>query len=198
MKRFDPDVALDRAVEAFWTTGFAATSAQDLVDAMGVNRGSLYATYGSKGELYQLALRRYRSRNTTALRAALGEPGRLVDRLRVVLEDSAAHLVDDPTQRGCLLVKAAATLRPGEPAAEEVRAALQDLRQVLAEAIHAAQTRGELPADRDPEALAAFLVTALQGLRLVGAATRDRALLSHTIDLTLSVLDPRNHERQGR
>ena len=65
-KQFDPDTALDKAMQAFWAHGYDATSIQDLVDCMGINRGSMYATFGDKRSLFIQALNRY---NTTR-----GEP----------------------------------------------------------------------------------------------------------------------------
>ena len=65
-KSFDVDEVLDRAVDLFWVNGFAATSMADLVNHLGINRGSLYSTFGSKQELYERALERYLTRLTEA------------------------------------------------------------------------------------------------------------------------------------
>ena len=58
-KQFDADSVLDKAMQAFWARGYDATSMQDLVDCTGINRGSLYATYGDKHTLFVAALRMY-------------------------------------------------------------------------------------------------------------------------------------------
>lgn len=58
-KTFDHDQVLDRAVELFWRKGYEATSIQDLVEAMGIQRGSLYAAFGSKQDLFLAVLDRY-------------------------------------------------------------------------------------------------------------------------------------------
>ena len=58
-KEFDPDEVLDRALDVFWEKGFEGTSVQDLVDHMGINRGSIYGTFGDKHRLFQQALERY-------------------------------------------------------------------------------------------------------------------------------------------
>ena len=62
-KSFDSDAALQKAMEAFWARGYEATSMQDLVDCMGLGRGSLYATFGGKRSLFVQALRRYDERH---------------------------------------------------------------------------------------------------------------------------------------
>jgi TetR/AcrR family transcriptional repressor of nem operon len=58
-KNFDVEAVLTRAMHAFWANGFDATSMQDLVSATGVNRASLYATYGDKRAIFLSALRKY-------------------------------------------------------------------------------------------------------------------------------------------
>jgi len=45
-RQFDRDTALERAMDTFWTKGYGASSVQDLLDAMGINRGSMYDTFG--------------------------------------------------------------------------------------------------------------------------------------------------------
>jgi TetR/AcrR family transcriptional repressor of nem operon len=66
-KEFDPDAAVSAAMELFWLKGYEATSIQDLVDHLGIGRQSLYATFGSKHELYLKALDRYRDSQASAL-----------------------------------------------------------------------------------------------------------------------------------
>ncbi len=58
-REFDRDEVLDKAIEVFWTQGYDGTSVQDLVDAMGIQRGSLYAAFGDKHQLFLEALDRY-------------------------------------------------------------------------------------------------------------------------------------------
>jgi AcrR family transcriptional regulator len=58
-REFDVDAALDRATELFWQRGYEGTSVQDLVDTLGINRASLYATFGDKAQLFDSVLERY-------------------------------------------------------------------------------------------------------------------------------------------
>ncbi len=95
VKRFDPDRALEAALQVFWSRGYEQASAQDLVEAMGINRGSWYATFGSKAELYRLALQRYCRADLDRWRRELDRSDPLVEVLRTVLQRNAADLVAD-------------------------------------------------------------------------------------------------------
>jgi TetR/AcrR family transcriptional repressor of nem operon len=181
-KRFDPDAALEAALEAFWTRGYAATSAQDLVDAMGINRGSWYATFGGKADLYRRALQRYCRRDADAWRERLSGDVPFPDAVRRVLEHDVEQLVADPQRRGCMLANAAAELRPGQEGAEEVAAALDELHAVFAAAAAAAVERGELAPTADPDAVAAYLVVAIHGFRSAGKARPDARRLRAAVD----------------
>ena len=74
-KSFDVD-DVDRAVDLFWVNGYAATSMEDLVNHLGINRGSLYSTFGSKQKLYERALERYASVGRDWMAAMLSDPVR--------------------------------------------------------------------------------------------------------------------------
>jgi TetR/AcrR family transcriptional repressor of nem operon len=81
-KEFDKDEALQKAMNVFWCRGFEATSMQDVVDAMGIKRQSLYDTFGGKHQLYLAALDRYRAEQDAKLLALLGTPGPVKEKLR--------------------------------------------------------------------------------------------------------------------
>ena len=60
IKEFDENEVLERAKLLFWKQGFHATSIQNLVDHLGISRGSIYDTFGGKNELYEKALKVYK------------------------------------------------------------------------------------------------------------------------------------------
>src|SRR5438034_827557 len=74
-KEFDRDEALQGAMEVFWSRGFEAASIQDLVGRMGINRQSLYDTFGDKHALYLEALDRYHEVEGRRLVELLDQPG---------------------------------------------------------------------------------------------------------------------------
>ncbi len=188
-KEFDPEVVLDRAVEVFWRQGFEATSIDDLVVELGISRQSLYATFGPKERLYQLALDRYRRREADRLGELLAADGPLAPRLHALLHGMVDEMVSDSERKGCFVVNAATERIPGEEATrQQVADQFARLEEAFQFAFHRAQLDGELAADADPRSLARFLLTALQGLRVIGKATPEQGLLADIAATTLARL----------
>jgi TetR/AcrR family transcriptional repressor of nem operon len=189
-KEFDRDAALERALAVFWARGYEATSIQDLVDATGVQRQSLYDTFGDKHGLYMAALRRY-SEDVAGQLAALARPAARPLRL---LRDFFLASVDDCTGpgRGCMLMQATAERVPADAAVDAVaRAGLADLEAAFVALLGHARAAGAVPAKLDARATARSLVALLWGLRTVGRANRDRAWLQGVVDHGLAALVPK-------
>ena len=188
-KEFDPDAAVDAAMRVFWAHGYQAASIEDLVSALGIGRQSMYATFGSKQKLFELALDRYRELNATVLLESLAQEGPVLPRLRGLLHAVADDALADPQQRGCFLVNAAMERVPGDAGTtERVGATFDALEDGIAAALTKAQRTGELTSTRPPRELAAFLVTAIQGLRVVAKATPDRRRLDDAVRVALEIL----------
>jgi TetR/AcrR family transcriptional repressor of nem operon len=181
-KEFDVDEALDSALDLFWATGYEATSMQDLVDRLGINRGSLYATFGSKDELYRRAFDRYAERSGAALEEALAGPGPIRDRLGAFLRD----LVANPDGRGCFVVNTVCERNPTDPASREATTtSLDATRRLLVDRLRAAAAVGELASDTTPEVAAETVLVLMQGLQVMTKAGADLTELGPVIDTTL-------------
>ncbi|NDV10621.1 TetR/AcrR family transcriptional regulator [Rhodococcus sp. IEGM 248] len=105
--RFETDAAIDKAMDLFWLQGYAATTPQQLAVEMGIGKGSLYNTFGSKHALFLRALRRYSEMRLEYLTDLFAAPGPSRPRLEVamsVLAGVGEH------RRGCVMVNAAAEL----------------------------------------------------------------------------------------
>jgi len=176
-REFDPETALDRAMHVFWAKGYEATSLDDLCDATGLSRSSLYAAFGDKRDLLLQSIDLYSDRGVARFLAALStRPIRAG--LRQILDGFIDQIVAGPGRKGCFLGNCAAELERGDrEAIGRVRRSLARNETIFREALAAAKRRGELSPSADPPALARFLVSALQGLRLVGKANPDRAVL---------------------
>src|SRR4051794_14990896 len=114
-KEFDPDVVLDAAMELFWSRGYEATSTADLVEHLGIARASLYATFGSKHELYLAAFDRYLRARDPALLDMLSQPGPALPAVRAVVRMYVRETLDDERRRGCFVVNAAVERMTADP-----------------------------------------------------------------------------------
>ncbi|MFG2294629.1 TetR/AcrR family transcriptional regulator [Streptomyces sp. NPDC048603] len=178
IKHFDPDTVLDTMVRLFWRQGVATTGVQDIVNATGLNRSSLYATFGGKQELYRAALERYvelRSRPTL---------GRITedDRGLPAVVEFFDTLIDtrctgEYAQWGCMVSNAHAGAENSDP---EVRAILdrqhRRLRDALYTALLSAQRQRQLGEGADPDCAADMLALLAHGVNLrsrVGADARE-------------------------
>jgi TetR/AcrR family transcriptional repressor of nem operon len=188
-KEFDPDAAVEAAMDLFWAEGYAATTPGALVEHLGIGRGSLYNTFHSKGALYQLALGHYRTVTTAMLREALDGEGSPAERLRrtVGLVVEASSSLDD--RRGCLMTNAAIETAPRDAetakvVAEVLEAQTGAFRAVIVEG----QARGEIDPARDPDHLARYLVTFLNGIRVMQRASADPGTLRPLADLAVDAV----------
>ncbi|MGW6917504.1 TetR/AcrR family transcriptional regulator [Kitasatospora sp. NPDC054939] len=189
-KEFDPDAALQSALELFWRRGYEATSMADLVEELGIARASIYGTFGSKRELYLRALERYGELNEPLLLAELSQPGPVLPAVRGLVRRYAAESAEDSLKRGCFIANTAVELAPHDPVvARRVETSWGCLETMLSGALVRAGAQGELPAGRDPQALARMLVVLLQGMRVVGKTGEGAVRLRDAAETALALLD---------
>jgi len=177
-REFDADTVLESATRVFWTRGFDNTSLDDLCEATGLNRSSLYAAFGAKRDLYLSALARYEYGSSARIAAALdGKPIR--KGVKAFLDALIDSIVAGPGRRGCFIGNCAAEMaRLDRGAAARVRRSLARIEAAFRDGLAGAQARGELPPGSNSAVLARFLTASIQGLRLVGKANPDRAALN--------------------
>lgn len=178
-KEFDVDVALDRALDLFWSNGFEATSMQDLVDHLGINRGSLYDTFGSKEELYRRAFDRYVAPPAGAADPLAASDLSVKERISAFLHSK----VDGTDGRGCFVVNTACE-RNGldDWSRSATAAAATATRDRIHNALVAAQTTGELNDDVAVDVIADVVYVVLEGLQVHSTIDPDRPRLHAVAD----------------
>jgi TetR/AcrR family transcriptional repressor of nem operon len=185
-REFDVNAAIERAMDVFWSKGYEATSLDDLCQATGLSRSSLYATFGNKRDLLLQTLDRYIERRTPNIRAVLARQPNIHKGIAALLREFIDQIVSGAGRRGCFLGNCAAELpRSDRKALARVRRGLARTEETFREALARAAARGELPTDADVNALARFLTAAFQGLRLIGKVNPDRAVLE---DIAATIL----------
>lgn len=188
-KEFDREAVLERAMDLFWARGYEATSIQDLVGAMGINRGSLYDTFGDKRSLFQAAIAHYEATVVHQALAGLEAP----NAGRQTIVDHFHHLVDqaatDAQRRGCLVTNSAVELGGHDlETHRQVSNNLQRIEQAFCHALTQAQAQGDLPQQVNIRPLARYLTSSLQGLRVVSKVNADQQFLREIVDNILMVL----------
>jgi TetR/AcrR family transcriptional repressor of nem operon len=186
-KQFDPDIAVERAMDVFWRKGYASTTPQDLVEALGIGKGSLYNTFGSKHALFELALQRYVESQTEPMLQLLNEPGPVKQRLRAALRLVADSTIADPDRRGCLAVNTAAV--PGGADATALVQRVFDRAETAFQAtIEEGLRSGEIDASQDARALGSLLLTTVVGMQLMSKTNDGPDRLQRVIDAVLAQL----------
>ncbi|MHB9849080.1 TetR/AcrR family transcriptional regulator [Streptomyces krungchingensis] len=188
-RNFDADVVVERAMQAFWTLGYANTSPAALAEATGVAKGSLYNAFGSKRELFERALERYNRLGAEFTAELLARPGTTRECLQAFLYDSVKSDLAQPIRRGCLAVNTAVELAGHDPEiARAVRRAVERTMAALEARIAQGVLDGDVRAGLDPRATAEYVMNTLAGLRVMARAY-DAATLCRIADTALAVLD---------
>lgn len=181
-RTFDEARALGAAMHTFWVKGYAATSTQDLCDATGLGRSSIYNTFSSKHDLFTRALACYMETMTSRQVAILEDPEpSALERIRAlfaVIVDGEAEGGKDGRSPGCLVVNTVVERARCDPeAAEMVRRDLDRRLAALCAVLEAGQRAGVITCTRDARSLAHFLNATISGIRVSGQGGADRATL---------------------
>ncbi|WP_328786711.1 MULTISPECIES: TetR/AcrR family transcriptional regulator [unclassified Streptomyces] len=184
-KQFDVGIALDAAMVQFWRAGYADTSLDDLSRTTGLNRSSIYSSFGDKDSLYLRCLDRYAARYGNrydqALSCASEEP---LQAVRAFFEVTLQRIADPDVPDGCLIAQtamAAPTLSPAIAARAIEALDLQHAR--LRTALTAAQlTEG------DADDFAVHITAVNQSLAVMSKARAGQKQLRTVIDISMSAL----------
>lgn len=189
-KEFSPDKALEKAMHVFWHKGYEATSVEDLLEAMDLNRGSLYDTFGDKRALFLKVMDRYCTCFVGPKFSLLDQPGPALPTLRRFVSGMIEGALADPQRRGCLIANTVMELAPHEKdIAKTVNGALKMGEDAFFGLLSRAQRQGELGADKDPRALARFLTTMMQGTIVMIKAGASEEQIIQTVETALAILD---------
>jgi TetR/AcrR family transcriptional repressor of nem operon len=165
---FDLDGAVTSALKVFWERGYGATTPAELLDAIGVGKGSFYNAFGSKHALFEQALRRYGDDRVAGLSRWFADSGPVSQGITAYLERLAAPENEKALRRGCFAANTAAELGRRDPVATKiVRGTFERMESVLEATLVKGQKRGELDGALDSKAVASLLLAALIGITVL-------------------------------
>ena len=189
-KQFEVENVLDAAVGLFWKKGFHATSANDLVEHLGVSRSSLYDTFGDKRNLYIQALHQYRKRIIGKQLYLIETSTDLKETIEAIFSLIIEQDIDDFHPRGCMLVNAATEMAAvDEDVAAIIRGNQWDLQKGWEMAIKKAQYQGALRTEINAKAVAAAIYNAMVGIRVALKTEQEQETLKGIVAQTVRLLD---------
>ncbi len=189
-REFDSDQAMQDAMDTFWERGYNATSVNDLLSEMKLNRGSLYGAFGDKKQLFLAALDKYDQQRHEEVRLLLERPGSVRAALREWVDMIASHCTGEAGLRGCLAAKAAMELAPHDKdVADWMKAFHKRNIKMIADTLRRGQSQGELSRAMNADITARFMLASLGGLHLLGTTSPSRREVNEVIELILKVLD---------
>lgn len=183
-RAFCTEKALDSALTVFWKKGYEGTSLPDLTEAMGINRPSMYAAFGNKESLFMKALERYKEKSACV--AQMLDTPRLYDGVQALLRKTVEKITDPDSPHGCLSINAALAC---SEETDRIKQALEQHRHntqnLIRERCERARNEGDLPANTQPEALARYITTVMQGLSVQATGGASREALLDVVDLSM-------------
>lgn len=182
-REFEMDVAIERAMQAFWSNGYHATSLPELLGATKLSRGSLYAAFGDKRGLFVLSLERYIAQALDRLDQELSLDDNALVGLRACIDGYVARTRGAAGKRGCLVVATAMELAAQDrEVADKIAAFFKAMRARLEAAIARAQSQKNIIDEVDPAVLAHLLTCLCEGLRVLRKVDADENSSSDAIN----------------
>lgn len=185
---FCEDQAVDAAMRVFWEKGYEGASLNDLTEAMGINRPSLYATFGDKAGLFLRAMERYAEGPAGYVKAALELP--TAREVAEALLRGAVEMLGNPQNpRGCLAVQGAVACSSD---ADVVKQAIVEQRKLgelaIQKRMKQAKATGDLSHEANPADISRYLATVLNGLGVQAANGASKTEMMRVAELSLKAL----------
>jgi TetR/AcrR family transcriptional repressor of nem operon len=188
-RQFDEAQALGAAMRVFWENGYEGTSIQDLEDAMGLKRTSIYNAFGNKRALFERVTAFYKESVMARLISDMDAAPDIQEGIRRLLNSALDIHFNEANPGGCLVVLS--VLESGQHDTRS-QAAMQetihDLRHALQSRLNRARKAGELAADLDTAATATTIATTMTGMMVMGKANFTRAALKKTVNQVVGLL----------
>ncbi|MGE6602916.1 TetR/AcrR family transcriptional regulator [Lysinibacillus fusiformis] len=188
-REFDEGKVLEAAMQLFWEKGYEATSLSDLTSRMGIQRPSIYSTFGDKKELFEAALRRYTTSRAADIRTRLQSHVSVKQAFATFFEEVIQVEYTKDLSNGCFCINTMVELAPHDERFEILTREHQlYLAVIFQETIERGVRAGELEADTDAKSLAQALIVSLIGLTVMMKSQPQRSFVDNAIAATLTLL----------
>ena len=186
---YDKEAVLERAMKQFWRAGYEATSVQDLVDVTGINRASIYNSFGDKKGLFLAAVDHYLAQASNRRRGILSQSGPALAAIRAYLDDAVDFSQNEGRKLGCLITNSLVEVTPLDAEiGDHIKPVLDRVEDDFYQTLLRAQKQGELEAGADVRALARFLTGQMQGLRVLARADSDEGRMRDMVRVAVAAV----------
>lgn len=186
---FDREKVLQKAMRIFWEKGYTSTSLEDLVNAMDINRFSIYNSFGDKKALFIASLEQYQRSVFDELLKPLAAESSGMSCIDNYLDNLGKQLLKSTGKLGCMVQKTGqSSVLDDEQIAGLIQGIVEDLRQVLRQQLERAVERGELEGRVPVEQMVDFILTSTQGLILLRRIREDEEFISQQVNLLKQML----------
>jgi len=190
LEEFNRQYAVRRAMDVFWEKGYNGTSMQDLVDATGLNRSSIYNSFGSKLKLYKTTLQFYQKQSGGIFQKALLNARDPLEAIRLIFESFLPQMLGKKGDMGCYAMNCKSEMSNREGDVRKWLLANQEnTLDIFSELIKEGQEQGIINTKEVSTTYAYFIFNAFQGFRMTGILIKDRKVLEKIIDNTLKVIE---------
>jgi len=177
-QKFDREKVTKKARDLFWKKGYNAVSVQDLAQTMEISRSSFYNSFADKDTVFDEVLAAYMPIAPCAPLEDLKPGDPVIPAIKDMFMDICKNKAGDPEAKGCLMVNSIAALdQNNAPMKEILQKRMQGGMEHFTDVIMQAITQGEISADKDPKAIALYLITLQAGLCLLSKVCPDEAML---------------------
>ena len=189
-KQFDEQEVLTKAVNLFWKQGYSATSVQDLVTKLGINRASLYTSFGDKEKLFKRAFKQYIETNDIGMRQFFEAQTNVKVGFQNLFQLGIDEACLDPDKKGCFVVNTTTELVPGDPSILEiVKTNKSNIESIFFDFLQTGEDENQYAKGKDLTSLATMLYTLFSGIKVVSKVETDKKALTQMVRVTLALLD---------
>ena len=188
-REFDPNEALQTAIELFWEKGYYDSSVDEVVKRSGVAKYGIYGTFGTKRELFMKALNQYAGDRHSDIQGPIRKPDASLPEIRAFFRQAPGMLTQENARRGCLICNTGVELGKRDTEINTfVNDFFNDIARVMQNCLERSIAKGQIEAPVDVEGLAAYLATEFRTALMLAASGVSRRQIEKHLDIALQIL----------
>lgn len=189
VKLFNEQEVLTKAMHLFWEQGYAATSVQDLVTHLGINRASLYGTFGDKEQLFKKAFALYRKLHTEGLVQFFETHDDVKTGLQELFDNAIKEALQDKQAKGCFVVNTTTEMIPNDTSFAHI---IDENKHVFEfqfyQYLKKGKEAGQFTTTQNLKAMASLLFMLYAGIKVVSKVRPNKNELKEAVTVALSLL----------